>query len=167
MTPAMAARRQAVPDAIAPASVKFDFWRSMRDLAALVMRSGAPGLRWRVAASLALVFAGKAAGVAAPVALGDAINRLAPGAGQAAQLGFDFLLLALAFAGLRLVAACAPNLRDMLFTVVAQSTMAKDAFHVEVCSLCHPFYTGKQKIVDTAGRVERFRQKYGNVQRAS
>jgi large subunit ribosomal protein L31 len=33
--------------------------------------------------------------------------------------------------------------------------------HIEVCSACHPFYTGKQKIVDTAGRVERFRQKYG------
>ena len=32
--------------------------------------------------------------------------------------------------------------------------------HIEVCSECHPFYTGKQKIVDTAGRVERFRQKY-------
>jgi large subunit ribosomal protein L31 len=32
--------------------------------------------------------------------------------------------------------------------------------HVEVCSSCHPFYTGKQKIVDTAGRVEKFRQKY-------
>ena len=31
----------------------------------------------------------------------------------------------------------------------------------EICSNCHPFYTGKQKIVDTAGRVERFRQKYG------
>jgi large subunit ribosomal protein L31 len=33
--------------------------------------------------------------------------------------------------------------------------------HVEVCSECHPFYTGTQKIVDTAGRVEKFRQKYG------
>ena len=33
--------------------------------------------------------------------------------------------------------------------------------HVEVCSSCHPFYTGKQKIVDTAGRVEKFRQRYG------
>ena len=32
--------------------------------------------------------------------------------------------------------------------------------HVEVCSNCHPFYTGKQKIMDTAGRVEKFRQKY-------
>jgi large subunit ribosomal protein L31 len=32
---------------------------------------------------------------------------------------------------------------------------------VEVCSACHPFYTGKQKMLDTAGRVERFNQKYG------
>jgi large subunit ribosomal protein L31 len=39
------------------------------------------------------------------------------------------------------------------------STMAKD-LHIEVCSQCHPFYTGKQKILDTAGRVEKFRQKY-------
>jgi large subunit ribosomal protein L31 len=31
---------------------------------------------------------------------------------------------------------------------------------VEICSTCHPFYTGKQKIVDTAGKVERFRQRY-------
>jgi len=38
--------------------------------------------------------------------------------------------------------------------------MGKD-LHIEVCSQCHPFYTGKQKIVDTAGRVEKFRQKYG------
>lgn len=32
---------------------------------------------------------------------------------------------------------------------------------VEICSACHPFYTGKQKLVDTAGRVERFNKKYG------
>ena len=32
--------------------------------------------------------------------------------------------------------------------------------HVEVCSSCHPFYTGQQKIVDTAGRVEKFRRRY-------
>ena len=40
-----------------------------------------------------------------------------------------------------------------------RSTMSRDELHVEVCSMCHPLYTGKQKIVDTAGRVERFRQK--------
>jgi large subunit ribosomal protein L31 len=33
--------------------------------------------------------------------------------------------------------------------------------HVDICSACHPFYTGKQKLVDTAGRVERFNRKYG------
>jgi large subunit ribosomal protein L31 len=41
-----------------------------------------------------------------------------------------------------------------------KSTGGKD-LSIEVCSLCHPFYTGKQKIVDTAGRVEKFKQKYG------
>ncbi|OGT10471.1 MAG: 50S ribosomal protein L31 [Gallionellales bacterium RIFCSPHIGHO2_02_FULL_57_16] len=40
-----------------------------------------------------------------------------------------------------------------------RSTTCKD-MNIEVCSLCHPFYTGKQKILDTAGRVEKFRQKY-------
>ena len=33
--------------------------------------------------------------------------------------------------------------------------------HAEICSMCHPFYTGKQKFVDTAGRIERFQRKYG------
>ena len=41
-----------------------------------------------------------------------------------------------------------------------QSTMKK-ALHVEVCSECHPFYTGKQKIIDTAGRVDKFNKRYG------
>ncbi|MDH5300264.1 MAG: 50S ribosomal protein L31 [Gammaproteobacteria bacterium] len=41
-----------------------------------------------------------------------------------------------------------------------RSTAKKD-LHLDVCSACHPFYTGKQKIVDTAGRVDKFRQKYG------
>jgi len=43
---------------------------------------------------------------------------------------------------------------------VTRSTL-KDELHIEVCSSCHPFYTGKQKIVDTAGRVDKFRRKYG------
>ena len=44
-------------------------------------------------------------------------------------------------------------------TFTTRSTVNKP-LHVEVCSACHPFYTGKQKIVDTAGRVEKFRQRY-------
>lgn len=42
-----------------------------------------------------------------------------------------------------------------------QSTLGKKELHIEVCSSCHPFYTGKQKIVDTAGRVDSFKKKFG------
>lgn len=41
-----------------------------------------------------------------------------------------------------------------------RSTLNKDSLHLEICSACHPFYTGKQKLIDTAGRVEKFRDKY-------
>jgi len=44
-------------------------------------------------------------------------------------------------------------------TFKTRSTVGKD-LQVDVCSNCHPFYTGKQKIVDTAGRVDKFRKKY-------
>ena len=39
------------------------------------------------------------------------------------------------------------------------STVGK--IHVEICSACHPFYTGKAKLIDTAGRIERFNKKFG------
>ena len=42
------------------------------------------------------------------------------------------------------------------------STLGKDTLHIEVCSLCHPFYSGKQKLVDSAGRVDKFRKKYAS-----
>jgi len=42
-----------------------------------------------------------------------------------------------------------------------RSTYKKEDLLIEICSQCHPFYTGQQKIIDTAGRVDRFRQKYG------
>lgn len=41
-----------------------------------------------------------------------------------------------------------------------QTRSTRPEIHVEICSSCHPFYTGRQKLVDTAGRVERFRQRY-------
>jgi large subunit ribosomal protein L31 len=41
------------------------------------------------------------------------------------------------------------------------STLGKD-IHLDVCSQCHPFYTGRQKIVDSGGRVERFRRRFGS-----
>lgn len=43
-----------------------------------------------------------------------------------------------------------------------KSTYGHDVLHVEICSKCHPHYTGKQKFVDAAGRVDKFQQKYGN-----
>jgi large subunit ribosomal protein L31 len=44
-------------------------------------------------------------------------------------------------------------------TLETRST--QENIQVEICSACHPYFTGKQKLVDTAGRVERFRQRYG------
>ncbi len=43
-----------------------------------------------------------------------------------------------------------------------RSTLANKNLHIDVCSKCHPFYTGKQKLVDTGGRIDRFRQRYAN-----
>jgi large subunit ribosomal protein L31 len=45
--------------------------------------------------------------------------------------------------------------------IETRSTLSED-IHLEVCSGCHPFYTGKQKILDSGGRVERFRKRFGN-----
>lgn len=44
--------------------------------------------------------------------------------------------------------------------VIETRSTVKD-IHVEICSACHPFFTGKQKLVDTAGRIDRFKKRYG------
>lgn len=44
--------------------------------------------------------------------------------------------------------------------VVTRSTLCKD-FHLDVCSACHPFYTGKQKVMDSGGRIDRFKKRFG------
>ena len=46
-------------------------------------------------------------------------------------------------------------------TFTTRSTLKDEELHLDVCSACHPFYTGQQKMMDTAGRVEKFRRKYG------
>lgn len=46
-------------------------------------------------------------------------------------------------------------------TFKTRSTVQNDALRIDICSNCHPFYTGKQKFVDTAGRVEKFQKKFG------
>lgn len=47
-----------------------------------------------------------------------------------------------------------------------QTRSTKDDIHVDICSVCHPFFTGKQRLVDTAGRVERFNRKWGKKDEA-
>jgi large subunit ribosomal protein L31 len=44
--------------------------------------------------------------------------------------------------------------------VQTKSTLCQD-IHIEVCSQCHPFYTGKQKVVDSGGRIDRFNKRFG------
>jgi large subunit ribosomal protein L31 len=51
-------------------------------------------------------------------------------------------------------------------TFKTRSTYKSDVLHLEICSNCHPFFTGKQKLIDTAGRVERFQKKYENFRKA-
>jgi len=46
---------------------------------------------------------------------------------------------------------------------VVKTRSTKPKMNVDLCSACHPFFTGKQHLVDTAGRVEKFRRKYGDV----
>ncbi|PIQ81479.1 MAG: 50S ribosomal protein L31 [Candidatus Omnitrophica bacterium CG11_big_fil_rev_8_21_14_0_20_64_10] len=46
-----------------------------------------------------------------------------------------------------------------------QTRSTRGSFHVDICSGCHPFFTGRQRYVDTAGRVEKFQKKYGRVKR--
>lgn len=44
--------------------------------------------------------------------------------------------------------------------IKTRSTLCKDV-HLDVCSACHPFYTGTQKVVDTGGRIDKFKQRFG------
>ena len=57
-----------------------------------------------------------------------------------------------------------PNYKPTTITCacgeVIETCSTKEDIRVEICSKCHPFFTGKQKLVDTGGRVEKFRKKY-------
>ena len=67
--------------------------------------------------------------------------------------------------GKRMKQGIHPNYVDCTITCacgnVIKTRSTKPEIHVEVCSKCHPFYTGKQKLVDTGGRVERFNKRFG------
>jgi large subunit ribosomal protein L31 len=59
------------------------------------------------------------------------------------------------FADISITCACGNVIKT-------SSTLCKD-LSVEICSSCHPFFTGKQKIIDSAGKVEKFKKRYANV----
>ena len=61
---------------------------------------------------------------------------------------------------LTVVCACGSTFRT-------RSTYKSEVMHLEICSKCHPFYTGKQRIMDSAGRVERFQRKYEGYRKAA
>lgn len=58
-----------------------------------------------------------------------------------------------------------PNYRPATITCACganyETRSTRGSFQVEICSNCHPFYTGRQKLVDAAGRIERFQRRYG------
>ncbi len=61
-----------------------------------------------------------------------------------------------------------PNYREINVQCACGETFKtrstrKDDLHIEICSACHPFFTGRQKLIDTAGRVDRFNRRYGRA----
>jgi ABC-type transport system involved in Fe-S cluster assembly fused permease/ATPase subunit len=146
---------------VSPAQVKFSFWGSMADLGRLVLRSRAPFLRVRIAGALALVFVGKLAGVISPVLMGDAINYLAPKAGEP-SLSL-FVVAAMGSSALSLAAAWTPYVRDAIFYRVSQSTMARAAVESfqHVLNLSLDFHQSKQmgtlsRVIDRGSRSTDF-----------
>ncbi|HEX4181892.1 MAG TPA: ABC transporter ATP-binding protein/permease [Caulobacteraceae bacterium] len=159
----MAGRAVAVPSAVAPAAIRFGFWTSMSDLARLVLRSRAPGLKSRLAVALALVLLGKWTGVYAPLLLGKAVNTLAHGHGRSASLGVAFFALVIGYSAMRFLAAAAPLARDSIFTPVSQMALARSAMETfaHSLSLSLDFHQGKQtgslaRIIDRGARSTDF-----------
>ncbi|HEX6861144.1 MAG TPA: ABC transporter ATP-binding protein/permease [Caulobacteraceae bacterium] len=99
----------------------------MGDLVSLVLRSKAPGLRWRLTVALTLTLAGKVLGVVAPLLLGAAVNGLSEGQGAAVQVSLSFAAFAIGWAAIRFIAGAAPQMRDVVFTPVAQAAQARAA----------------------------------------
>ncbi len=50
--------------------------------------------------------------------------------------------------------------------VIETRSTFKGELHLDVCSACHPFYTGQQKVVDTGGRIDKFKKRFGGVRRS-
>ena len=155
----MAPRAGAVAGAVAAPEVKANGWKALADLAGLVMRSKAPGLRWRVTLALAFTFVGKFLGVIAPLLLGKAVNTLSAGQNAGVQVGLTFAALAGGWALIRFIAAVAPQARDAVFTPVAQAAQTRAAVETfaHALSLSIDFHQTKRtgslsRVIDRGAR---------------
>ena len=144
---------------VAGRDVKVDGWASLRHLFELQIRSKAPQLKARLAASLALVLVGKGLGVWAPLLMGKAINELAAGKDAPEQVAIAFTGLIIGWSLIRLVSSLAPNLRDMVFMPVSQAAQARAAAETfgHALSLSVNFHQSKQtgslaRIIDRGAR---------------
>ncbi len=152
-------RESKKPPADSAPPVKVSAWAALADLFRLVMSSKAPGLTWRLTAALVFTLGGKVLGVLAPLLLGAAVNRLAAGQSPAVQVGTAFAGLILGWTLIRFLAAAAPQLRDVVFTPVAQAAQrraAADAFG-HALSLSIEFHQTKRtgslsRIIDRGAR---------------
>jgi ATP-binding cassette subfamily B protein len=111
----------------APPGAKLSLLAALADLWRLIMRSEAPGLRWRTTTALLLIVTGKAVGVWSPFMIGRAVNALAKGQGPAEALFLAFAGLAVGWAALRFLATAAPQARDAIFTPVSQAAQRRAA----------------------------------------
>ncbi len=100
---------------------------ALMDLIRLVLRADARGLKLRLAAALTLTIVGALTGVIAPLYLGQAVNALSVGRGEAAQLGLAAAGLAVGWAALRFLSAAAPQMRDAIFTPLGQAAVRRAA----------------------------------------
>ena len=111
----------------APPGARLSLLAAMADLWRLIMRSEAPGLKWRTAAALFLIVVGKALGVWSPFVIGGAVNALAKGKAPAEALFMAFAGLAVGWAVLRFLSMAAPQARDAIFTPVSQAAQRRAA----------------------------------------
>lgn len=153
------AGREATPGAVAKADQPVRFWSAMGDLVQLVLRSRAPGLRWRVTLALILTLSGKALGVIAPLMLGKAVNQLSAGQGAAVAVTWAFAGLAVGWAFVRFISAAAPQARDTIFTPVAQAAQTRAAVETfsHALSLSIDFHQTKRtgslsRVIDRGAR---------------
>ncbi|NBU27001.1 MAG: ABC transporter ATP-binding protein/permease [Caulobacteraceae bacterium] len=132
---------------------------ALKDLLAVILKSGAPGLRWRLGGALTLTLGGKILGVLAPLLLGAAVNDLGAGKSAPAQVGIAFAGLVIGWTLIRFLAAAAPQLRDVIFTPVAQAAQRRAAAEAfgHALSLSMEFHQGKRtgslsRVIDRGAR---------------